>query len=1051
MNGYKSWRLPDYHRLEHRGVGIYVHPEYPDWFVPSRSLDRVLRAARAARSFDEVLASSNGAFRSSPALKRFLSRLARGPAPACAGRAAHLELRTLKECWLHLTNCCNLRCTHCMFSSGPGERQQLTPGRLAAAIEQARALGCRLFYCTGGEPLVHDEFFTLCRSILEDPQAHVVVLTNGIALLAHAAAVLMLDRTRTHFQVSLDGSEQINDAIRGVGTFRRVEEGVRFLRGHGFPVSLAMSVSRANVHEMSELVATAAAWDVANIHYLWFFRRGKGRDHAFVPPGEIARELLRAYGRAGKAGVLIDNVEILKSQVFSLPGTRFDLSNAGWQALAVGPEGAIYPSAALIGAPDMRAGHLADGLEAVWVNSPVLRKVRQASIAHDPVYSQNPLKFLVGGGDLDHSLTASGSLTGGDPYVEVYNRIALAVIAEQAGQYRDDGRLAVLSRMGERLYECSDDLGEVAFTHSNCVLSLPGQDGHALVKNFYSAAAEEPNEEIFNPVHYDERDIGHVPHESRIRSYGCGSPVLDCDLRPGETLVDLGSGTGVECFIAARKVGPQGRVIGIDMAEAMLAVAERSRAQVAANLGYDNVEFRKAFFEDAPVASESVDVVISNCVINLSPDKRKTFSEILRMLRPGGRAVISDICHEDDIPLDIKYNQKLRGECIGGAFRQDELFALLRDLGFEAARILKRFLYRTVAGYRFYSITYRIARPSRTRTESILYRGPFAGLLLEDGRIVEKGVTAEVELPEDMPVDDSVLLLDEAGNPTNIRQEVCCGCLSPAPSRSPNEPDPAVPKHITGCMVCGADLVYSQTSEQFTCYYCGRGIYGNVVCAAGHFVCDKCHAHDALSIIEEVCLGSGETDMATLMVRIRNHPAFPMHGPEHHSMVPAIVLTAYRNMTGKLTRDRILLGIERGGTITGGSCAFCGVCGAAVGVGIAFSIILQGDPCKAAERQMVQQLTAQVLQAIGRYEAPRCCQRDCWIALTTAAGLSEQYLGVRLRADAEPVCLQSRKNRECIGAACPLYESRGDRTAPDAVRRRNRQGDGNAVRSEQAG
>jgi ubiquinone/menaquinone biosynthesis C-methylase UbiE len=576
--------------------------------------------------------------------------------------------------------------------------------------------------------------------------------------------------------------------------------------------------------------------------------------------------------------------------------------------------------------------------------------------------------------------------------------------------------------MGERLYECGEDMGAVAFTHSNCVLSLPGKDGHTLVKNFYSAAADEPNEEIFNPVRYDEDDIAHVPRESRVRSYGCGSPVLDCELAAGETLVDLGSGTGVECFVAARKVGPAGKVIGIDMAEAMLAVAARSKARVVENLGYDNVEFKKAFFEDAPVETNSADVVISNCVMNLSPDKRKTFSEILRMLRPGGRLVISDICYEDEIPLDIKYNQKLRGECIGGAFKQDELFALLRDVGFEAARIVKRFLYRTVASYRFYSITYSARKAAARKVRRLVYRGPFAAVQMQDGQILRQGVTTEVELADDYPIDDSVLVLDENGHVTNIEQEITCNCLILPPARAASPP-PA-PKHVTGCMVCGAELVYSQSNRKLRCYYCDAEIYGNVVCEGGHFVCDKCHAHDALSVIEQVCSGSDETDMVALMEKIRNHPAFPMHGPEHHSMVPAIILTAYCNTTGKLDREQIRTGIERGGAIAGGSCAFFGVCGAAAGVGIAFSIILRSDPYKATARQIVQQATAEVLEAVGRYEAPRCCQRDCWIALRAAARLSEGCLGVRLRADKELACLQFEQNRECIRNACPLYEGR---------------------------
>ena len=223
-------------------------------------------------------------------------------------------------------------------------------------------------------------------------------------------------------------------------------------------------------------------------------------------------------------------------------------------------------------------------------------------------------------------------------------------------------------------------------------------------------------------------------------------------------------------------------------------------------------------------------------------------------------------------------------------------------------------------------------------------------------------------------------------------------------------------------MVCGAELVYSQSNSRLKCYYCDQDTYGNVVCQKGHFVCDKCHAHDALAIIKEVCLGSSEMDMIALMEKIRNHPAFPLHGPEHHSMVPAIILTAYRNTAGKIDNEQILLGMERGGAIAGGGCAFFGVCGAAVGVGIAFSVILRSDPYRARERQTVQQATAEVLQAIARYKAPRCCQRDCWVALKEVARLSEAYVGVPLKADLQLACLQSDRNRECIRTTCPLYE-----------------------------
>ena len=232
---------------------------------------------------------------------------------------------------------------------------------------------------------------------------------------------------------------------------------------------------------------------------------------------------------------------------------------------------------------------------------------------------------------------------------------------------------------------------------------------------------------------------------------------------------------------------------------------------------------------------------------------------------------------------------------------------------------------------------------------------------------------------------------------------------------------PLLQKHQSGCMVCGAELLYEKDSGKLSCYYCNTERQTNAFCTNGHFVCDDCHAQDALSVIRNVCLSSSEKDMIALMKRVRSHASFPVHGPEHHSMVPAIILTACKNVGGSLTDDAILSGIERGSSVAGGSCAFMGACGAAVGVGIAFSIILGANPFMAKERQAVMKLTSEVLHSIAEHKASRCCQRDCFTALREAARLSEQYIGIRLFADETCKCIQHTKNKECIKRACPLW------------------------------
>ncbi len=177
----------------------------------------------------------------------------------------------------------------------------------------------------------------------------------------------------------------------------------------------------------------------------------------------------------------------------------------------------------------------------------------------------------------------------------------------------------------------------------------------------------------------------------------CGDPASFDQIRPGDTVLDLGSGAGRDVFIAARETGPHGKAIGVDMTDDMLDLARANAARFSARAGLDNVEFRKGFIEDLPVADASVDVVISNCVINLSPDKPRVFREAFRVLRPGGRLVVSDIVLNRDLPAAARRNAELYAACIAGALRREEYLAAVREAGFADVGVLKDALY--TAGY----------------------------------------------------------------------------------------------------------------------------------------------------------------------------------------------------------------------------------------------------------------------------------------------------------------------------------------------------------------
>ncbi|MBL9190153.1 MAG: methyltransferase domain-containing protein [Opitutaceae bacterium] len=302
------------------------------------------------------------------------------------------------------------------------------------------------------------------------------------------------------------------------------------------------------------------------------------------------------------------------------------------------------------------------------------------------------------------------------------------------------------------------------------------------VKQRYAAAAQAPEAALCCPVEYDRRYLEVIPAEVIEKDYGCGDPSRY--VQPGETVLDLGSGTGKICFIAAQVVGPQGRVIGVDMTDEMLEVARRNAPLVAERIGYANVEFRKGRIQDlaldlekldrelkqnpiadaasflaaeeladdlrvrAPlVASDVIDVVVSNCVLNLVEPraKRTLFEEIFRVLKKGGRAVISDIVADEPVPEALQQNPELWSGCISGALTEEDFLRAFADAGFYGIQILKRDAapWRTVEGIEFRSVTVQAFKgkqgPCLERKQAAIYLGPFKEVLDDDGHRLQRG------------------------------------------------------------------------------------------------------------------------------------------------------------------------------------------------------------------------------------------------------------------------------------------------------------------------
>jgi SAM-dependent methyltransferase len=199
--------------------------------------------------------------------------------------------------------------------------------------------------------------------------------------------------------------------------------------------------------------------------------------------------------------------------------------------------------------------------------------------------------------------------------------------------------------------------------------------------------------ESCNPITsnlYDAVQTGQLPEEAVSASLGCGNPTALVQLNPGETVLDLGSGGGIDVLLSARRVGPSGKAYGLDMTDEMLALARENQRKA----GIQNVEFLKGEIEDIPLPDNSVDVIISNCVINLSGDKDRVFSEAYRVLKPGGRFAVSDVVVRGDISSEIRENVLLWVGCIAGALGDDEYVSKLAKAGFNKIEIEPTRVYR---------------------------------------------------------------------------------------------------------------------------------------------------------------------------------------------------------------------------------------------------------------------------------------------------------------------------------------------------------------------
>jgi len=1012
------------HVEKRQGYQLLLDPTAPNWVAVDDEGARILQQLRSGRPLDEV--TYRYARRVGVSLQRAVELVGRfadeveefsapSPHPPYEGRGRYLRPDRLREVWLHVSDRCNLACRHCLVSSGPAGEGGLDTEAMRGIIRQARDLGAETFYFTGGEPLLRRDLPELLNEVTATCSATAVVLTNGTLLDGESVERLAaLPEKRLFLQISLDGSSaERNDALRSAGSFEGAVRGIQRARAAGLDVTVATVVLRRNLDDLIPIADLVRGLGVTHMHLMWQHVRERGGRLPRAGMRKLIDTMAALKEHARSIGLVVDNVENARRTVNGDPHIKYDLSNACWDSLAIYRDGRVFPSACLVGIPDQAAGSVLDSpLRRIWLESEGLARGRERSVVEAGM-DGDPWVFLHGGGDPEQAYFASNGNgeTSVDPYLPLHKAIAREIIDETVAERR---RLsgepppgpAVYHLMGDDGYGCPTEAGvlnggahKIDFVHSNCVLI---QDviakSRAQIRQYYGEAAREPKTEICQPINIDQRHLAHIPDEVVARSYGCGSPVFAADPRRGETVLDLGSGAGMEAFIAARLVGAEGRVIGVDMTPDMLRFSNDAAPTVAEKLGYSNVAFTQGFLERLPLAGASVDAVISNCVINLSPEKLKVFAEIKRVLKPGGRVVISDLVSRSPLPPEIRFNPRLKGECIAGAMTEKKLLATLEKLGFVGIEILQKNAWRTVGEIGFDTITVRAFKPNAGSRVLYRYPGPFRSVTLDSGHELARGGGAEI---------DSALL------PTNGN-----GRPAAAPTAAP-----ASDQHLRDCMVCGSPLVYLDRESPLKCHYCGESKTANAHCDQGHFVCDGCHSRDHVGFIRTFCRNTQETDPIALFSEMRASHLFPLHGPEHHALVPAAFLTAYRNRFDEPPQGRIEAAVERGSNLPGGTCAYWGGCAAALGIGIAFAAILRATPLSHEERGAVQTAVSEILSHLGKFDSPRCCRRESYLALQMGCELSRRHLPHALDCGPLPPCDQTALNRECLGGDCPLHPS----------------------------
>lgn len=432
---YKAMKAPSRLKIEAEKVedGVYVFSEVPSLIVSGDTGTGAIEILRGGIDKEELSGVQNDEMELAKKIYQELSfrdLTLNARDDDYRGRAAIKP--QLKEIWLHLTQRCNLRCRHCLVEAGEEAENLLNIEEIKKILKESSSMGAKRFYVTGGEPYLLTDVDRVFQLIMK--YGELVILTNATLINEN---LYIPPPEKSLFQVSLDGTEEVNDGLRGKGSFKKTIRGIDTLKKHGHRPIVATVVTSENLENIPELTSFLGDLGISDHHLLFLHARGRAAKGNFVPePAQIIKMLDKAIEEGKKKGVAIDNYQTFSSRLMEPQGEKKDLCHAGVEMITIGPSGEIYPCPSLVGEKEFISGNVRrSSLREVWENSRELNEIRQTSLADCKECMSCAFRFYCGGGCLAFKYLSGGDYSVNDPYCDIYKHLIIKKLKEMRGDY----------------------------------------------------------------------------------------------------------------------------------------------------------------------------------------------------------------------------------------------------------------------------------------------------------------------------------------------------------------------------------------------------------------------------------------------------------------------------------------------------------------------------------------------------------------------------------------------------------------------------------------